>query len=312
MSEEDDTYSSMFAALKHPIRRKILRIVNQKPSTYTEILNQLSVDNGLLNYHLDNMKDLTTKDEEGRYHLSEFGKAAVGLTEKVEETPRKNLLIGVGSKTIGGVFLILIITLASVSSLFFLQQHDYQGQVSTYQAQLTSLSQQTNRLESQLASAREAWDMVNLTRSYGVGFERAHISLVASYSSLYSQIPQNGTYVNGYIHVNEFAQIFSPRANLTMRVTSSLSSNRNITIYIFYKGLDDDSSNQTHLPLYTLEVHPGNYNEFNVVLVEKGWYNISSFTYVSYPESDYYIHVEMLLSDGISFLPFVIRSWEFY
>ena len=52
MELEEDTYSSIFNALKHPIRRRILRIIEDKPTTYTEIQNQLSIDNGLLNYHL--------------------------------------------------------------------------------------------------------------------------------------------------------------------------------------------------------------------------------------------------------------------
>ena len=75
MSQEDDTYSTMFTALKHPIRRKILRILNQTPTTYTDIQTQLGIDNGLLNYHLDSMKDLIKKKEDGKYTLNEFGRA---------------------------------------------------------------------------------------------------------------------------------------------------------------------------------------------------------------------------------------------
>ncbi len=312
MSEEDDTYSSMFTALKHPIRRKILRVINQKPSTYTEILNQLGVDNGLLNYHLDNMKDLTTKDEKGRYHLSEFGRAAVGLTERVEETPRKRNILGMSPRAIGGVFLILIVALASVSALYFVQQRDYQSQLFAYQNQVTSLTERNSVLESELAPAREALEMMNLTRTFGVGFERAHISQVAAYTTLYARMLQNGTYVPVYVHVNERAQFFSQRANLTLRVTANLEAKKNITIVIYYTGLNEDASDS---PVYeqicSLVARPDAYNEFNVNLVERGWYYIVSDTRVIDPESDYIIHVEMMLSDGNNFLPFVIRSWEF-
>ena len=82
MSEEDDTYSTMFTALKHPIRRKILRIINQSPVTYTEILSQLSIDNGLLNYHLESLRELIRKKEDGTYTLSEFGLAGLTLIKK--------------------------------------------------------------------------------------------------------------------------------------------------------------------------------------------------------------------------------------
>jgi len=63
-------------------------MLNQSPSIYTEILTNLNIENGLLNYHLENMKELLTKDEGGRYKLSEFGRAAInlrgfGLTHKI-------------------------------------------------------------------------------------------------------------------------------------------------------------------------------------------------------------------------------------
>jgi DNA-binding transcriptional ArsR family regulator len=151
MSSEDDTYSTMFTALKHPIRRKILRILNQAPATYTEILNQLNIDNGLLNYHLDNMKDLVTKNDEGKYHLSEFGEAAVGLTEKVEEAPTKPKdVLRLRPSQITALLLVLVIAVASVSGLYTLLYKDYRNQTSilaernveldTANAKLTNLS----------------------------------------------------------------------------------------------------------------------------------------------------------------------------
>ena len=67
MAFEEDTYTEMFKALKHPIRRTILNMVEGSPSTYTEILNALKVETGLLNYHLESLRSLITKNEEGRY-----------------------------------------------------------------------------------------------------------------------------------------------------------------------------------------------------------------------------------------------------
>jgi hypothetical protein len=105
----------MFTALKHPIRRKIIRIINQSPVTYTEILNQLGIDNGLLNYHLENMRDLIAKNEQGKYSLSEFGKAAVLLTDRVEEAPKSNTAIWrLNYKQLTGILLIIVIGLTSL------------------------------------------------------------------------------------------------------------------------------------------------------------------------------------------------------
>ena len=84
MGMEEDTYSSIFQALKHPIRRRILRMLNDNPMTYTEVLNELGIDNGLLNYHLENLQELLAKGEDEKYRLSEFGKAGLSVIEKVE------------------------------------------------------------------------------------------------------------------------------------------------------------------------------------------------------------------------------------
>jgi DNA-binding transcriptional ArsR family regulator len=85
MSGEDDTYSTIFTALKHPLRRRILRRLQASPATYTELLNELSIENGLLNYHLESVKELLTKQEDGKYTLNEFGRAGAQLLQRVEE-----------------------------------------------------------------------------------------------------------------------------------------------------------------------------------------------------------------------------------
>jgi DNA-binding transcriptional ArsR family regulator len=87
---EEETYSVMFLSLKHPVRRKILRILSVKTSTFTEILQQINIESAHLSYHLESLGDLTTKLDEGKYALSEIGKAAVSVMKKVEE-PEKHL-----------------------------------------------------------------------------------------------------------------------------------------------------------------------------------------------------------------------------
>ena len=71
MDLEEDTYDKIFQALKHPIRRRILRELESQPATFTELLKSLGIDNGLLNYHLNNLNELITKSEGEKYSLSE-------------------------------------------------------------------------------------------------------------------------------------------------------------------------------------------------------------------------------------------------
>src|SRR4030043_11531 len=115
MELEEDTYSSIFKALKHPIRRRILRMLNEQPRTYTEILNELGIDNGLLNYHLENLRELLAKGDDEKYRLSEFGRAGLSVIERVE-TP-KNSFVRPSFLRIDSLPSILIILLLFSSAL---------------------------------------------------------------------------------------------------------------------------------------------------------------------------------------------------
>jgi DNA-binding transcriptional ArsR family regulator len=182
LSSEDDTYSSIFTALKHPIRRKILRILDQAPTSYTEIQKQLEIDNGLLNYHLDNMRDLIVKGEDSRYNLSEFGRAALRVTTKVEE-PNRRKTDGVSTRLLLGIILILVIATASLSGFNILLFNNYQSQS-------TELSKTRTELDSAVLK------LDNLTP---LG-ELANISKPASWTTsgvqIVSGFPMSYTYQN--------------------------------------------------------------------------------------------------------------------
>jgi len=166
LSYEEDTYSTIFTALKHPIRRRILRMLGQSPVTYTDILNQLNIDNGLLNYHLDNMKELITKDKEGKYVLSEFGKAALSLTTKVEEPVSKqgDRIFGLNIIQIKSVLTLLIICVGALAVLYVDLNNRYMG------------------IETQYSSLKLTYDTEKTLRSLelnvfvsSIGYTRDHV-----------------------------------------------------------------------------------------------------------------------------------------
>ncbi|MGD0805234.1 MAG: winged helix-turn-helix domain-containing protein [Candidatus Bathyarchaeia archaeon] len=203
---EDDTYSTIFTALKHPIRRKILRILNQQPTTYTEILNQLNIENGLLNYHLDNMKDLITKGEDGKYSLSDFGGAAISVTEKVEGPvkSRSNLL---SANQMIRIILILIVAIASLSVLGFLLYNKN-----------TMLLNQNTMLLNQIETAN-----VVLGSSFGASISRVQAITIALRNGGWNstglkgmKVDSNLAYcspVDGNLHfVNSTVTDFSPKS----------------------------------------------------------------------------------------------------
>ncbi len=88
LDENEETYSVMFSSLKHPLRRKILRILSNDTKTFTEILQEVDVESAHLSYHLDSLDGLIKKTDQGIYALSELGRAAVSLMARVEEPLR--------------------------------------------------------------------------------------------------------------------------------------------------------------------------------------------------------------------------------
>lgn len=120
MDAEEDTYSTIFNALRHPIRRRILKMLSEHPATYTEILNSLRIDNGLLNYHLENLRELVAKIED-RYTLSEYGRAALLLTKRIEDPVKDRKLTELRLPLFSRVlFLSLVVLLIGLFAMSYL------------------------------------------------------------------------------------------------------------------------------------------------------------------------------------------------
>jgi len=120
-SSEEEIYSTMFSSLKHPVRRKILRMLSDKPMTFMEMVDHLGVSSSHLTYHLESLGELISKMEDGRYRLSSFGVATVTAMKGVEESPvlevKRGLKLSFKWKAAFTVLLIAIIALASVATL---------------------------------------------------------------------------------------------------------------------------------------------------------------------------------------------------
>jgi len=120
---EEEIYSTMFASLKHPTRRKILRMLSQKPLTFSGMLEELGVSSSHLTYYLESLGELLVKTEEGAYKLSNFGEASVNTMRTVEEAPaiqeKHRFLSPMRWKSILGLLTVAILILASFSYLQF-------------------------------------------------------------------------------------------------------------------------------------------------------------------------------------------------
>lgn len=85
-----ETYDLISKSLSHPIRRKMLRLLNQKGRmAFSELRDSLGIDGSHLSYHIGQMGELLKKAEDGSYELSKLGIVAVSLMRDVEELSTK-------------------------------------------------------------------------------------------------------------------------------------------------------------------------------------------------------------------------------
>ncbi len=162
MGTEEDTYNTIFHALKHPIRRRILRQLESNPATFTALLDELGIDNGLLNYHLNNLNELITKSPDEKYRLSEFGTATLSLTRRVEEPVKKQneALFGGISNEIKAVMVLLIILTGVLGFMYI------------------DLGNRYNVLETEYESVKHDQEMERRRLESGIVYETLKISLV--------------------------------------------------------------------------------------------------------------------------------------
>lgn len=116
---EEEIYSIMFSSLKHPVRRKILRMLAEKPMSFSQMLEELGVSSSHLTYHLENLGELLSKVDNGQYKLSTFGKASVSTMKIVEEAPavrsRYGFPLSLKWRSFLAVLIIAVVLLASFS-----------------------------------------------------------------------------------------------------------------------------------------------------------------------------------------------------
>jgi len=68
-------------ALGHRERRNILKIVHsaENGASYSEILRELDLNTGRMNYHLRQLEGLIERDDQRRYHLTPLGERSLGI-----------------------------------------------------------------------------------------------------------------------------------------------------------------------------------------------------------------------------------------
>jgi len=75
----DEVEGVVFQALSSAERREILRMVSRGSASYSEILGELGLTTGNLNYHLKQLEGFLRRDDERRYVLTPLGERAMAV-----------------------------------------------------------------------------------------------------------------------------------------------------------------------------------------------------------------------------------------
>ncbi len=87
LTQNEEIENVTFQALAHPVRRTIIRIAQSRSQgvTYTELITELGLSTGKLNYHLEQLKGVLEKNSGNSYVLSPFGKKTVEHLNLIEQ-----------------------------------------------------------------------------------------------------------------------------------------------------------------------------------------------------------------------------------
>jgi DNA-binding transcriptional ArsR family regulator len=136
----------IFASLKHPIRRRILRILSGGPQTFSDLQKTFAIESSHLTYHLDGLGNLLLKTDDGKYALSSLGEAAVSTMKHVEEPPKATLHLQFPSRNWKLLTAAMLVGLILLSTLLVFQHQS----LSELSARYSSLSEEQKLLQEAL------------------------------------------------------------------------------------------------------------------------------------------------------------------
>jgi hypothetical protein len=181
-TSEEETYSIIFSSLKHPARRKILRMLSEKTMTFSQMLEALAIPSSHLTYHLENLGELVVKGEGGKYKLSSFGKASVSMMKSAEEVPdvysKRFSALPFRWKSIFAVFMIAVVLLASLSVVQYSAFSQMAGNYSSLQQDYEKVKKENQQLLSWNSSANEA--MIMLKDVFQLDISKYQASLISN------------------------------------------------------------------------------------------------------------------------------------
>ena len=258
LGSEEETYSTIFTSLKHPVRRKILRMLSEKPRNFSEILEALGISSSHLTYHLENLGELVSKTDDGKYKLSAFGEAAVGTMSRVEETPKvtepKRLpSLPIKWKSFFMVLMIGLVVLAGVSYIQF---------------------QSLNRISAEYEQLKELVELVEK----GASLQSKYTLRYEFYKFDFDKVDFDEVGPIAMVLVPQYCLIYSPYDNSRLCLDLSIStilSESCVPVSVQEGNVFDLGTNETAPIIWSANATASSI--YSVPLASKGWYTISLF-----------------------------------
>jgi hypothetical protein len=118
-------------------------MLSEKPMTFSQMLEALGVSSSHLTYHLENLGELVSKAENGKYRLSTFGAASVDTMKTVEEAPavrsKYGFPLSLKWRSILAVLIIAVVLLASMSYVQYASLNDVTSERNLLQSRYDQL-----------------------------------------------------------------------------------------------------------------------------------------------------------------------------
>lgn len=164
-------------------------MLSKETMTFTHILKEFEIESSHLTYHLESLGDLISKTEDGRYKLSNFGRAAIAMMSSVEDAPKAKPKLPTSTLQWKAVLVVLIFGTAVLAGAYYNQYQELSGLSTNYKKLSTDLTKTMADYDKTLADYNESLETyVELQAEYNRALE-----ILGLYRMIYQKIPANVT-----------------------------------------------------------------------------------------------------------------------
>ncbi|MEM3956779.1 MAG: winged helix-turn-helix domain-containing protein [Thermoproteota archaeon] len=116
--DESIRRAELFDTLAHPVRIRILKMLQQEPMSFSELKKALGMESsGHLQYHLERLGNMVGQDACGKYVLSDDAKEVLRFTQLVEQVSMKKPACFWKTRRLKLLSLIVIVVLLSAVTI---------------------------------------------------------------------------------------------------------------------------------------------------------------------------------------------------